>query len=124
MSPRVANPLKIGEAAWTAQVLQLAAMRGWRSLHIRPARVKSKTPGRTDDEWRTPVAGDGVGWPDLFLVRGRRSIAAELKTNTAPGPTEAQRAWLEALEAAGVETYVWRPRDLDTVNWTLSRQRG
>jgi hypothetical protein len=117
-----AKTLRVSEAAWTAQLLALAALLGWRSLHVRPARVKSRDGG--DDEWRTPVAGDGAGWPDLFLVRGTRAVAAELKTNTAPGPRPEQTAWLEALAATGVETYVWRPRDLKTAAWTLSRARG
>ena len=52
--------------------------------------------------------------PDLCLVRGRRLIFAELKTEKGR-LTPAQEAWLEAFKAlrstAPIEVYVWRPAD-------------
>ena len=35
--------------------------------------------------------------------------------------SEAQRAWLMALEAAGAEVYVARPADLGALAWLLRR---
>jgi hypothetical protein len=61
----------ITESEFLDQVLQYAKLRGWRSAHFRPA--------KTIDGWRTPVSGDGKGFPDLLLVRGDRVIVAELK---------------------------------------------
>jgi hypothetical protein len=88
------------EAEFQAQVIQLARLRGWRVAHFRPA--------RTAKGWRTAVAADGVGWPDLFLVRGGRVIAAELKVgNNRLSPQ--QTAWLTALRAADIPAVVWRP---------------
>ena len=53
------------------------------------------------------------GFPDLVLVRDR-IIFAELKR---PGGklTEAQHAWVVALDKAGAEWYVWRPVDWNEI---------
>jgi hypothetical protein len=64
---------------------------GWRAAHFRPA--------RTAKGWRTPVAADGAGFPDLVLVRRTRIVAAELKsgrvTRTACGipATDERLSW-------------------------------
>lgn len=102
----VAGPPAITEAQFQAQVLQLARILGWRTAHFRPA--------QTAHGWRTPVSGDGIGFPDTVLVRGNRLVAAELKSAAGKVAPE-QTAWLEALAAAGIETFVWRPADLDHV---------
>lgn len=103
------------EDAFTGQVIELARYYGWRTAHFRPA--------QTGKGWRTPVAGDGKGFPDLVLVRPPELIFAELKTDkgrVAP----AQKEWLERLLAvAAVETYVWRPRDFDELHARLARGR-
>lgn len=83
-------------------VLDLCRLLGWRTIHVRPA--------RTAHGWRTPVQGDGAGWPDLFMVRGGRLVAAELKADKGHVTGE-QTAWLEALARAGAETFTWRPTD-------------
>lgn len=115
--------LRVPERAWTAQVLALAAIHGWKRAHFRPARTKDRRTGQ--DTWRTPVQGDGVGFPDLLLLRGNRLIAAELKTDDAPRDLPAAQAeWLRAFQDAGAETYAWRPRDLDAVQAALARNRG
>lgn len=102
----------LDEAAFTRRVLELAAGRGWLRFHARPARTRSG--------WRTPVAGDGVGFPDLVLVRGGRLVVAELKAGR-NAPTAAQRRWLAALAAAGAEVYVWKPRDWPAVLAALAK---
>ena len=40
----------------------------------------------------------------------RLRLEAELKRETKQ-PSQAQLDWLAALEAAGVEAYIWRPSD-------------
>ncbi len=112
---------RIPERAWTDQLLQLAKLLGWRRAHFRPARTRDRAGRET---WRTPVQGDGAGFPDLILLRGDRLIAAELKSDEAPRELPAaQAAWLRAFELAGAETYAWRPRDLDSVRAVLARDR-
>lgn len=93
------------EADFLRQVTDLADIYGWRWVHFRPA--------RTQHGWRTPVSGPlGAGWPDLVLVRDR-VIFAELKTDT--GKVRPEQAEVGAvLAGAGVEWYLWRPKDLLT----------
>src|SRR5258705_9090381 len=50
-------------------VLQLCRVLGLRTAHFRPA--------RTEKGWRTPVSGDGKGFPDLIIV-GSQVLAREL----------------------------------------------
>jgi len=94
------------ERAFQSQVIELARLLGWRVAHFRPA--------KTARGWRTPVQADGAGFPDLTLVRGGRLVFVELKSGRGR-LSDAQRGWLTALQAAGVETYVARPADLDAL---------
>ena len=99
------------EAAFQAAVIELAQMLGWKVAHFRAARTKSG--------WRTPVAADGAGWPDLVLVRDR-VIFAECKTERGKlRPDQAE--WVDALCEAGADVYVWRPSGWDEIETTLRR---
>lgn len=69
------------------------------------------------------MQADGAAFPDLVLVRDR-IIAAELKRSAREKPTDEQQAWLDAFAAAGAESYVWRPDDLDELPRILRRPRG
>lgn len=97
------------EREFTSAVIELARLFGWRVAHFRPA--------QTARGWRTPVQGDGIGFPDLTLVR-ERLILAELKTKRGK-LSEKQTEWLDALRAAGVECHVWRPADWDEIERRL-----
>lgn len=100
------------EAELLDGILRVARLYGWRSAHFRPA--------RTAHGWRTPVGGDGKGWPDLFLVRPPRLLVVELKSGTGRVEPD-QRRWLEDLAACGVEAHVWRPQDLEEAARILAR---
>lgn len=99
----------------TKRPLGLAVMLGWEHIHFRPALTKAG--------YRTPGSGSmAKGWPDLVLVRGRRLIFAELKSDKAKTTPEQDQVLdiLRGLTAhwdpgAGIEVYVWRPRDLDDI---------
>lgn len=106
--------LVMSEADLQAQVIDLAHLTGWRTAHFRAGMTQS---GR----WVTPVAGDGVGWPDLFLARPRdgRLLAVELKSARGR-PTPEQLDWLDTLRRCGVETHLWRPDDWDVIVEALS----
>ena len=80
-------------------VLNLAKLYGWRTYHARPA--------MTAKGYRTPVQGDGKGFPDLVLAKQGRVIFAELKS--AKGTlTDAQQEWRGVLYQYA---HVWRPTD-------------
>ena len=92
------------EREFTAQVLQLAHTYGWLTCHFRPLR-------RLDGTWRTPLQGDGAGFPDLVLVRGDistgRCLFIELKTDHGR-LSPLQRRWFDALHSVqAVEAYVF-----------------
>lgn len=63
--------------------------------------------------------GTDTGFPDLFLVRGERAIAAELKRMH--GRYRAgQEDWLAALAGVpGIESYTWRPADIVVIERIL-----
>lgn len=88
----------MSEAEFMSAVRQLARLRGWRVFHVHDSR-------RSD-----------AGWPDLAMANARQSrfLVAELKTATGKTTAE-QDAWLAALAAAGCETHLWRPADLQHV---------
>lgn len=90
------------EKEWQAQVVSLARRLGWRVYHTYDSRRSAP------------------GWPDLALVR-ERFILAELKTDTGR-LSPSQKEWLDDLKAAGVETYLWRPRDMGQVAATLMKR--
>lgn len=107
------------------QVTDLAELRGWAWLHVRP--------GRTADSWRTPVSGPlGKGWPDLVLVRehDRRLIFAELKRDSMHLTPEQQAVMatlgslaaepqLHSLAVPLVNVFTWRPSDWDEIEAVL-----
>jgi len=102
MKPFESSVPAMSEADLQRGVLDLARVLGWRVVTFRAA--------RTAHGWRTPTGGDGNGWPDLFMVRGSRILAAELKGDRGR-LTDEQLAWLAALSDAEVETHIWRPVD-------------
>lgn len=97
--------MKLTEAKFQKQVVEYARLLGWRVAAVN--RVCVRRPNGSA-YYATPFGADGVGWPDLFLVRGKRAIAAELKVgkNTL---SDEQVAWGLALFDAGIRCYVWRP---------------
>ncbi len=101
------------ESAFERMVLSLARLGRWRTFHARP--------GRTARGWRTPVSGDGKGFPDWLFVRGPVLLVRELKTDTGKVSPE-QAAWLDALLATGQDARVWRPRDWAEIEATLTRE--
>jgi hypothetical protein len=97
------NAPSITEKQWMAQVVELAGIFGWETYH----------------PWLS--IHSPRGWPDLALCRPPRLVLAELKSENGK-TTEAQRWWLHLLGACdGVETYLWRPADLETVKAVLQR---
>ena len=108
------------EAEHQKQVIELARLLGWRVAHFRPA--------QTSRGWRTAVAADGAGFPDLVLVRDGFVIFAELKTDKGR-LSMAQVTWIDSLggDPLGVQVQVdpkkivatWRPKDWDIIEGTL-----
>lgn len=95
----------MSEETLQREVMAIARGLGWLVTHFRPAKMQS-------GKWATPLAGD-KGWPDLALCHPRwgRFMVRELKAQKGRLSPE-QVAWLEALNAAGIDATVWRPEHL------------
>lgn len=78
------------EKQFMASVLTLARVLGWLCFHTHDSRRSES------------------GFPDLFMVRGTRAVAAELKSERGK-LSAAQQKWLERMGAAGLEVYTWKP---------------
>lgn len=99
------------EAQFQQQITELAELRGWEWFHVRP--------GRTADSWRTPTSGTmAKGWPDLFLIRGRRIIFMEVKRAGGMASPEQDRVQAVLHEAA--EAYIVQPHHWDFIESELT----
>lgn len=90
----------MAEKEFLAQAVQLARLCGWLCYHTLDSR------------------GSAGGFPDLVLVKGRRVVWAELKSESgrlSPG----QESWRDRLLAAGQEWYCWRPSDWPEIGRVL-----
>ena len=93
------------EAEWQQQVIELATLSGWIVYHTHDSRHSA------------------AGFPDLVLARPGELLMRELKTDIGKVRPE-QQAWLDALQAAGADVDVWRPRDTAAVIERLRRRRN
>lgn len=82
-------------------IIDTARRLGWRVAHFPTIQDFRGT-------WRTPVAADGKGFPDLLLVRDR-VIVREVKGD-GDKLNPAQTLWLTAFRLAGADAGVWAPK--------------
>lgn len=59
------------------------------------------------------------GFPDVTMIKDGRIIFAELK-RVGGKLTPDQQRWLDALQGAGAEAYVWTPDSWDEIVATLT----
>ncbi len=92
------------EAQMARAIIAAARFTGWRVAHFRPA--------RTIHGWRTPVQGDGAGFPDLVLLHPDAGLTwwCELKAHRGHLSPE-QREWARDLGQCGQRFIVCRGRD-------------
>ncbi len=98
---------RMTEAQLQSAVINEARRQGWMVAHFRGMQDSRGT-------WRTPVAGDGAGFPDLVLASGdRRGVMfVELKGDTGRYQVSpAQKHWHATLTASGAICYLWNPDD-------------
>lgn len=103
-------PVGQSEDDFQADLIDYLHSRGWKVAHFRKARTK--------DGWRTAVAADGKGWPDLVCVR-ERLVFIEAKSETGKLSKE-QKLWRQWLIAARAEWYCWRPSDWPEIRKVLT----
>ena len=108
-TPREVLDQAMSEADFTRTVIDLARTLGWRCAHFRPARVIIK--GK--ETYRTAVQGDGVGFPDLVLVKtGKPIFFIEVKSEMGKVSPE-QALWLMLLDRGSTPAFVIRPSQWD-----------
>lgn len=89
------------EAEFQRLVVEYAEWNGWKTYH-------------TFDSRRS-----NAGFPDLVLVRKRRLLFVELKSEKGR-VTNDQKAWLADLQLCpGVDTCLWRPSDWPKIEVVL-----
>jgi len=107
------------ERQFAAAVLSAAQAGGWSVSYVPDwlwslAFKQFRQTGKVPRDWAPP------GWPDLVLCRPPDDfLVVELKAakGTVRSP---QLAWISDLRRCGIETYVWRPKDLDFIIERLS----
>jgi hypothetical protein len=108
------------EAGFMAVVAARARLCGFKVVHVRTSTTRR-------GKWATPVQFDGTGFVDLLMVRANppKIVYAELKAGRGR-PTATQVAWLDWLEAAGAEVYLWRdtPSGWAEIERVLTEGRG
>jgi hypothetical protein len=92
----------ITEKVLQQAIIECAQALGYKVAHFRPA--------MTEHGYRTAVAADGKGFPDLVITGHRRIIFAELKSQKGKLSKE-QAEWMMALRAAGGWYRLWTPAD-------------
>ena len=98
------------EADWQKEVIELLHADGWTVCEFRKARIKKD--GK--DVYRTPFGADGVGFPDLIAVKGKRCLFIEDKSEYGRLRRE-QEGWLIRLMNLHTESMVWRPSDREKI---------
>lgn len=108
--------LKVNESPFQGQVIELAELLGWKWNHTYRCPRTERTPNFTPNTRK--------GMPDLSLWHPvqRRFLQVELKGDGG-SPSPEQREVLQELRDAGVEAYLWWPRDLDRTIPTILRRR-
>ena len=97
----------MSEAQLQSAIIELAHTLGYKKVaHFRPALMKIH--GALT--YRTPVAADGKGFPDLNIVGKGRVIYIECKSETGQQSPD-QMEWEVEIRASGAEYYLFRPSD-------------
>ncbi len=110
---RTSGQPKITERQWQAQVIQIARLHGW-MVH-----------------WTWNSRHSPPGEPDLRMLKVTqypsrhvgRYLLAELKTDAGKLTAEQQDVANNLWCCAGIEFFVWRPKDLSEVIEVLSSDR-
>ena len=89
------------EKAFQATIRQFAQLKGWADYCVWDSR-------------HSPP-----GWPDLVLVRPPRIVIAELKTETGRLSAAQRKTIALLLGCPGVETFLWRPSDWESIEEVL-----
>ena len=100
----------LSEDEFRAQVNDVAEILGYQWMFVKPLRAAGGI-------WKTPTFGPlGKGWPDTLYIHRRtgRTLYVEFKRELGKLEPDQERV-IAFLRAAGLEAYLWRPSDLESV---------
>jgi VRR-NUC domain len=98
---------RMTEAQLQSAIIDLAHALGYEKVaHFRPALMMI----HGELTYRTPVAADGKGFPDLNILGKGRVIYIECKSEKGRLSPE-QEEWQREIRASGAEYYLFRPSD-------------
>ena len=103
----------VSEREFLDSIIETAHDLGWRVAHFRPA--------QTEKGWRTAVQADGVGFPDLIMLKRLgdntvKCVVAELKSEQSRPPTPDQVAWLELFkDVKQIHVALVKPSDIEAI---------
>lgn len=108
LEPPIATAIKrqkrgTEEADLQSEIIEHLQTLGYLTAHFRPA--------KTEQGWRTPVEGDGEGFPDVIAIHPLKGkcVVLELKSETGR-LKEKQLEWLRGfMNVQGVTVMVVRP---------------
>lgn len=108
------------ERDWQRTVVEAAQLYGWKVKLDRNVRVQRKNGSCY---FTTAIGGDGVGFPDLLMLKDDKQITTELKVGRNK-LTPDQEEWIAAF-ANVRQTYsgVWYPKDWDEAEAILRGER-
>lgn len=102
--PGAAAPGSLSETEFLTRIRRLAKEAGFLVYHTHDSR-------RSDE-----------GFPDIVATDGARVLWIELKSATGK-LTAAQARWIELLQHAGQECYIWRPKDWPAIIEILTHRK-
>lgn len=124
--PRTIMDSAISEADFQAQVIALAKLCGWKVFSVRQSAIEGKKlkwvkDRSTGQPKQVAVRVSNVtsdGYPDLTLLKGKRIVYWECKTEDGV-VSEAQGEWIVALREVAHKSAVIRPHDWQYIERTL-----
>ncbi len=123
-APRAARGEKVTELQWQRRVEGLLSYYGWKFFHDEDSRRNRR--GFPDVAAHRHNIVEDVH-PDPIAMPTAEVLFAEIKGDSSygrRGATREQRAWIEALQLAGIEAHIWHlPRDYDAMHARLARGR-
>lgn len=103
---------KVSHREFVDQLIQVGHLYGWKVAGFRPA--------QTLHGWRTPVIGDGKGYPDLHFYKPGRVVVVEVKVPPDKLSPE-QQEWLDLeSQLPSHACYVLTPAEFDLAVAILS----
>lgn len=120
MDPLTAYRNQMSEVDFTESLMAEAEAEGWRVYHIPDWMWKVAFGAWKAWGPRRGRTWPRKGFPDLVLLRPPEILFVEVKA--AGGRVEPpQRLWLDELAECGLETAVWKPKDLGVARERLKR---